>query len=147
MMDTNDKLSLAYKEAILQLREHPKLIWTRNNFFLLTQTGLLAFILNTAPQTNTRTKIMVYVAGLFLSLIWSWVNWAGRELQRQWRKVIMNYEARIFDEEDGDQKVRGPFTLAEKLGEGKLKRFSITLALLILSIGFSFIWIALLVQI
>lgn len=33
-MDEQQKLQLGYTEALAQLRQHPTLIWTRNNFFI-----------------------------------------------------------------------------------------------------------------
>lgn len=146
-MNNEQKLCLGYKEALTQLRQHPSIIWTRNNFFLLIQSGLLAFTLNLESRPDTNTRLIACIAGLFLALVWLWVNWAGRTLQRQWREIVLEFEEQLFVEEEGKESVIGPFHLSIEKGEGKHSSVSITLILEILSIGFIGLWIALLYRV
>lgn len=153
-MDYEQKLCLGYKEALAQLRQHPNMIWMRNNFFLLIQSGLLAFTLNLESRPDRNTRLMACIAGLFLASAWLWVNWAGRKLQRQWRDIVEKFEEKLFDGEEGGQKVIGPFGQAagkgqdeRHKGEGKHPSVSITLILMILSGGFIVLWIALLLRV
>ena len=145
-MNYEEKLRLGYAEALTQLRQHPNIIWTRNNFFLLIQSGLLAFTLNLENRADTDTRLTACIAGLFLAFAWLWVNWAGRRLQRQWRKIVREFEEQLFDKEDGEQKVVGPFQRAS-VTEAKQHSASITLVLVLLSTGFIALWIVLLVRI
>jgi hypothetical protein len=146
-MDYEQKLCLGYKEALTQLRQHPSMIWTRNNFFLLIQSGLLAFTLNIESRPDTTTRLMACIAGLFLAFTWLWVNWAGRSLQRQWRSIVLKFEEELFDKEGGEQKVTGPFHRSIEMGEGIHRSVSITLILMILSAGFIVLWIVLLFRV
>lgn len=143
-MDYEQKLCLGYKEALTQLRQHPTIIWTRNNFFLLIQSGLLAFTLDMESQPDTNTRLVACLAGLFLAVIWLWVNVAGQSLQRQWRSIVKEFEDKIFDKDDGKGKVIGPF---HHTNEGKQLFISITSALITLSIGFIVLWIILLLRV
>jgi cytochrome b subunit of formate dehydrogenase len=145
-MDYEQKLSLGYKEALTQLRQHPGIIWTRNNFFMLIQSGLLAFTLNLENRSDRQTRLMVCIAGLFLACTWLWVNWTGRSLQRQWRAIVLKFEEELFDKDEGEQKVIGPFHRAVET-EGKYHSGSVTLILMILSVGFIILWIAALFQV
>lgn len=142
-MDEEKKLLLGYQEALAQLRQHPPLIWTRNNFFLLTQSGLLAFTLNMEHRPDENTQLMACVAGLLIALVWLWVNWAGRKLQRLWRGIVQDLEAQLFA--GGTGVVSGPFQRAKQV-EGASTSTSITLVLMLLSLGFIIIWIVLLVR-
>lgn len=143
-MDHDQKLCLGYKEALTQLRQHPTMIWTRNNFFLLVQSGLLAFTLNIENRPETNTRYMACVAGLFSAVIWLWVNTAGQRLQRQWRGIVKKFERELFDKEEGAERVIGPFHLTD---EGKRPFLSITWALITLSLGFIGLWIVLLFRV
>ena len=140
-MDEQQKLQLGYTEALAQLRLHPTLIWTRNNFFLLIQSGLLAFTLNIENRSEVSTLILACTAGLLLAVVWLWVNWAGRKLQRLWRGIVQDFEKELFAKGAGD--IKGPFERAKEL-EGNRRAVSITWALMILAIGFIIIWIVLL---
>ena len=137
-MNEEQKLLLGYKEALAQLRQHPSLIWTRNNFFLLTQSGLLAFTLNIEHRPDVNTRILACIAGLLIALVWLWVNWAGRKLQRLWRGIVKDFEEEIFAKGEGE--VKGPFQRAREV-EGKQLATSITMALMLLSAGFIILWI------
>src|SRR5215213_2333267 len=134
-MNHEQKLCLGYKEALTQLRQHPNVIWTRNNFFLLIQSGLLAFTLNLESRPDTDTKLLACIAGLFLAFAWLWMNWVGRSLQRQWRNIVLKFEEGLFDKEEGEGKVIGPFHRAIET-EGRYISGSITLILMILSVVF-----------
>lgn len=147
MMNYEEKLRLGYTEALAQLRQHPSMIWTRNNFFLLIQSGLLAFTLNLENRpVDTETKLTACLAGLFLALAWLWVNWAGRRLQRQWRAIVQEFEKKLFDTAEGEHSIVGPFSLASVM-EGTRQAVSITLILMLLSAGFIVLWIVLLLRV
>lgn len=133
------QLEKAYTEALLQMREHPRMIWTRNNFFLLSQTGLLAFTLNITNQSGKVVRVIACAAGIFLAVIWLRVNKAGQRLNRDWREIVIKYEEEFFKEGDG------PITRASKKGHGAPGSWlSITDLLIDLSIGFLVVWGALL---
>ncbi len=142
-MDEEEKLLLGYKEALAQLRLYPTLVWTRNNFFILTQSGLLAFMLNAERRPGDSTRLVVCVAGLLLAVAWLWVNWAGRQLHRQWRAIVLEFEEELFARGEGE--LRGPYQRAAKLGS-KHPLLSITLMLMLLSSGFIILWVVLLVR-
>ena len=142
-MNYEDKLILGYKEALTQLRQHPTIIWTRNNFFLLIQSGLLAFELKMENNSDVKTSVMTCIAGLFIAIVWLWVNLAGQKLQRQWRAIVKEFEEKLFDKEDGENSVAGPF---HRTREGVSKFLSITLALITLSSGFIVLWIVLVLK-
>lgn len=148
-MNTDEKLYLAYKEALAQFREHPKLVWTRNSFFLITQTGLLAFIINANNLPIPGGRATTCIAGLFLAFVWLWVNLVGRRLHREWRKIVLQFENRIFDnhteeDETADKGVVGPFELARRAGEGSRLSYSINSALILLASGFAVVWMVIL---
>jgi drug/metabolite transporter (DMT)-like permease len=145
-MDYEQKLCLGYKEALTQLRQHPNIIWTRNSFFLIIQSGLLAFTLNIENQPDKNTRLMACIAGLFIAFAWLCVNWAGRGLQRQWRAIVLKFEEELFDKEEGEQKVIGPFHRAIEM-EGKYISVSITLILIVLSSVFIVLWGVILLRI
>ena len=129
----DDDAHLAYKEAITQLRSHPELIWTRNNFFLLVQGGLLAAVTKKDFLTPGLHRELAYAGGLLVAAVWLWVTWAGRELQREWRGVVKKLESRALG------RVEGPFLLAAR--EGAAHKVSITAALLTLAGGFAALWL------
>lgn len=145
-MNYEEKLRLGYAEALAQLRQHPNIIWTRNNFFLLIQSGLLAFTLNLENRSDRQTRLTACIAGLLIAMAWLWVNWAGRRLQRQWRGIVEKFEEKLFDTEDGEQKIVGPFNRASVM-EGRVQSGSITLILIILSAGFIVFWTVLLLRV
>jgi hypothetical protein len=145
-MDYEQKLCLGYKESLTQLRQHPNIIWTRNSFFLIIQSGLLAFTLNIENQPDTNTRLMACVAGLFIAFAWLCVNWVGRSLQRQWRGIVLKFEEELFDKEEGEGKVIGPFHCAIET-EGKYISNSITLILMILSAVFIVLWVVILLRV
>lgn len=134
------KLEKAYTEAITQLRENPRMVWTRNNFFLLSQTGLLAFTLNITSQQDKGIRILACCAGIFLAIIWLLVNMAGRTYFNDWRSIVIEYEDELFGKDEG------PLARAQAKGQGSHRTLkSITKLLLVLSIGFGVIWLVLLV--
>lgn len=133
------KLEKAYTEALAQLREHPRMIWTRNNFFLVSQTGLLAFTLNIAIQQARGVRILACCAGIFLAVIWLLVNVAGRAYHNDWRSIVIEYEDTLFGKD------QGPLARARIKGHGgHATAKSITKLLVVLSIGFGVIWLVLL---
>lgn len=137
MSNENELLKLAYTEALNQLRLHPNLIWTRNNFFLVINSGLLFFAINEDYKSLKDSQLLIYIVGMLLSLIWLWVNIASQRLQRQWRGVVTNIEKDLFENSD----VEGPFYRASlTANEGKSWLVSITSALIILSVGFCSLW-------
>lgn len=140
MMVTVDdkKLEKAYTESVTQLREHPRIIWTRNNFFLLSQTGLLAFTLNITNQQDKWIRIIACLAGIFFAVIWLLVNLAGRTFHNDWRNIVIDYENKLFGEGEG------PFARAQVKGHGIHGLKSITKLLVLLSSGFIVIWLVLL---
>lgn len=142
-MDADAKRKLGYEEALKQLRQHPTLIWTRNNFFLLIQSGLLAFTLNMYVQAKVRAALIATVAGLLSGAAWVWVNVAGRLLQREWRGIVKQFEKELFAGTDKEEAVKGPFHRVKV--EGLKESLSITKALIVLSIVFSLLWLVLLV--
>jgi hypothetical protein len=123
------------------------MIWTRNNFFLLVNAGLLSVVwsgLGVEPAAGFR--MLVAVAGLLTALIWVWVNVAGRLLQRRWRAVVLAAEQELFAASAEEPPVTGPLSAARAgTGEGSSVLVSITLALNLLSAGFVVIWILVLV--
>lgn len=140
-MTPTEQLKLAYAEAVAQLRLHPTLIWTRNNFFLLINSGLLAFAISAAGQKWPGSPLLIPLAGIFLSLIWTWVNLAGQHLQRQWRGLVLQIEGELFHPEEGETGIQGPFTRAtSRAREGTSWAVSITSALIVLSVGFLGCW-------
>jgi hypothetical protein len=141
-MDADEKLKLGYEEALKQLRQHPALIWTRNNFFLLIQSGLLAFTLNMHIQSKVRAALIATIAGLLSAVAWLWVNVAGRLLQREWRDIVKEFEGQLFTGTDTAQAIKGPFHRVKS--EGLKESLSITRVLILLSIVFIVLWIVLL---
>ncbi len=130
---------MAYREAVTQLRLHAPMIWQRNNFFLLTQSGLLAFYIKSDVQMPFFQSLVICSLGALVSIIWLLVVIQGRVIQRQWRDVVRNVEKEVFLDEDG------PFARANKiLGEGKRSSISITLCLIVLSTLFIVSWLLLL---
>lgn len=116
------------------MRLHSNLIWTRNSFFLLIHTGLLAIATSASINTGEIEKALG-VAGLFLALIWLWVNWAGQRLQRRWRKLVIEFEQDLFSD------TPGPFARAAVTPGVRSWLVSITSALLVLSLGFVVLWV------
>lgn len=141
-MDADAKLKLGYEEALKQLRQHPGLIWTRNNFFLLIQSGLLVFTLNMHIQSRVRAALIATFAGLLSAVAWLWVNVAGRALQREWRGIVKEFERELFAVRDKEQAVAGPFHRVK--GEGLKDSLSITKVLILLSMVFIVLWLVLL---
>lgn len=133
---------LGYIEALKQLRIHAPLIWIRNNFFLLTQTGLIAYYFR-REYTPIFSSLILCILGLASSIIWTIVIKEGREIQRKWRKIAIDFENRVFT----DHKNPGPLKYADQqLGEGKNLKISITTILIILCLIFSSIWIILIAK-
>jgi hypothetical protein len=142
LMTDEQKLRLRYQIALNQFRRHPPMVWTRNNFFLLIQAGLLAFTINQNSPSDTRIGGMAYFAGLLVALIWLWVTYAGQKLLWEWRHIVIVCEKDIFTKPD----MKGPFHLANEKGEeGKGWHITrnITLALKCLSGGFVLMWLVL----
>jgi len=116
------------------------MIWTRNNFFLLTEAGLLAFTLNQNNSAGTKVGAMGCIAGLLLSVVWLWITLAGKRFILQWRKIISEVEKEVFN----DPQIKGPFQMANESGEDKDFIVNVTLALTLLSGGFVVVWVVLL---
>lgn len=141
-MTDQEKLRLAYTEALAQLRLHPSLIWTRANFFLLVDSGLVAFAVSRSPDSWPGSPLVLPIVGIFLSSIWIWVNVAGQRLQRQWRKVVIEIEEELFRAGECGSKIDGPLTRAARSAkEGSSLIVSITTALIVLSISFVLCWL------
>lgn len=140
-MNSAEQLERAYTEALAQLRLHPSLIWTRNNFFLLVNSGLFAFAVSGQADAWQGPPLLVPIAGLFLSSIWIWVNIAGQRLQRRWRALVLDLETELFRPEAGEAAVAGPLTRAATTArEGSSWLVSITSALIVLAVGFFLGW-------
>ncbi|WP_133512971.1 hypothetical protein [Candidatus Thiosymbion oneisti] len=140
-MNSAEQLELAYSEALAQLRLQPSLIWTRNNFFLLVNSGLFVFAVSGQANTGQGSPFLIPVVGMFLSLIWLWVNLAGQRLQRQWRALVLDIEKELFRPEVGEASVAGPLTRAAATArEGNSWLASITSALSVLAVGFFVGW-------
>ncbi len=138
-MKAQERKLLIYQEALNQLRQHPSLIWTRNNFFLLVQSGLLAVVLQSESKFGVPNSILIGLVGTFIAIIWIWVIHAGQMLQRQWRKLVVKFEADLFGESGGT------FVQASRdIGEGRKLAISITTALKVLAFGFLVVWLYLL---
>lgn len=139
-----DKIEIAqkrYEEALNQLRQHPSMIWTRNNFFLIVQSGLLAVVLKGDLNSDKTTICLVCFMGFYIALIWFWIVLAGQKLQRKWRSLVIRFEREYLGEEGG------AFIQASKdIGEGTSLSVSITTALKLLAFGFVTIWLVLLVK-
>jgi len=136
-MKSAQQIEHTYTEAIAQLHLHPSLIWTRNNFFLLVNSGLFAFAVNGGADTWSGSPPLIPIAGIFLSSIWIWVNIAGQRLQRHWRALVLDIEEELFQPEEGEAPVEGPFTRAAATArEGSSWFISITSALIVLAVGF-----------
>lgn len=141
-MTDQEKLRLAYTEALAQLRLHPSLIWTRANFFLLVHSGLVAFAASRSPDAWPGSPLVLPLVGIFLSAIWTWVNVAGQRLQRQWRKIVIEIEEELFPAGESGSKIAGPLTrAASTTKEGSAWIVSITTALIVLSVSFVFCWL------
>lgn len=121
----------------------PPLIWIRNNFFLLTQTGLIAYYFR-REDTPIFSSLILCILGLASSIIWTIVIKEGREIQRKWRKIAIAFENKVFTNHENP----GPLKYADQqLGEGKNLKVSITTILIILGLIFSSIWIILITKI
>lgn len=142
-MDYHEKCLLAYKEALNQLREHPKMFWTRNNFFLTITSAFFAVGI-TKDADNLVPGTLLCAIGLCISVFWCWITVAGQKLQRQWRGIVKHYEKMLFDETNDPSagKVVGPFSITQ---EGISKGLSITTAMVYLSAGYIVVWLVLLI--
>jgi len=135
-MTKAEQLKLIYCEALTQFRAHAPLVWTRNNFFLLINSGLFAFFGSPAYQSWDGPRVMIPVAGIFLSIMWIAVTVIGRHLQRKWRLLVLKIENELFAPEEG------AFARADaKIGEGRVWLLSLNSLLIILSSGFLVGWI------
>lgn len=135
-MTPAEQLKLSYCEALTQFRAHAPLVWTRNNFFMLINSGLFAFFGSPAYQTWQGPRLLIPIAGLFLSFIWICVTVIGRRLQRKWRQLVLEIENELF------APAKGPFARAdEKIGEGHVWHLSLNGLLIVLSAGFLVAWI------
>lgn len=136
MPDTDPKL-VAYQEAVKQLQLHAPLIWTRSNFFLLIQGGMMALVLKDEFRHGGFESGIVVSGGALLALLWTLVTFAGQRIQREWRRVVVDLEAEYFGKD------QGPFARAlPKTKEGKSSANSITEAILGVSILCIVTWAA-----
>lgn len=132
---TEEHQLIVYQEALTQLRMHAPLIWTRNNFFLVVQTGTLCLCLENVAFDS------IYVIGLcfigwLTSIIWFVVIKEGRDIQRGWRRLVIEVESVVFKSENA-----GPLSIAKKsLGEGHKLSISITTQLLIFISVYIMVW-------
>lgn len=124
------------------MRLHPTLIWTRNNFFILAHTGLLAFVSSKSFQSEDAVHLrFLAFAGFFMAVIWLWVNIAGRVLQRRWKRVVSQFEADLFATVGSEPRIQGPFSnLQATTREGTSWLVSISSALILLAAGFVAVW-------
>jgi hypothetical protein len=139
-MTKAEQLTFIYCEALTQFRAHAPLVWTRNNFFLLINSGLFAFFGSPAYQSWDGPRTMIPVAGIFLSAIWVAVTVIGRHLQRKWRRLVLEIEKELFAPD------QGAFARADTMiGEGRVWFISLNGLLIILSSGFLVGWIIFLI--
>jgi hypothetical protein len=137
-MTTDELHRLRYSEALAQYRQHVPLVWTRNNFFLLVQSGLIAVVATKDKAASPATETMIGLIGVLIAVIWLWVNVASQRVLRQWRSIVLESEALVFV----DPAQPGPFGRARQiLGEGRRILISITTALYALNLSFLFFWI------
>jgi|GEM_PF-1403075 len=68
-MKSAEQLEHAYIEALAQLRFHPSLIWTRNNFFLLVNSRLFVFAVSGQADAWQGPPLLVPISGMFRSLV------------------------------------------------------------------------------
>ena len=128
-----------YKLGLEQFREHPRIYWTRNTFFVIIQSALIAFAafdLKDPTKTNFVDLVLAFV-GLVIALVWLRIAMASRELLRKWRQIVLQLESELFDQE------QGLFQRSTKLGEGMAGGVSITAAMLFLAVFFVFTWFCL----
>ena len=136
-MTTEELQQLRYSEALAQYREHGPLIWSRNNFFLLVEAAFVAVVTSKEKPITPEATPLIGLIGLLVAVIWLWVNVASQLLLRQWRKIVLESEARVFP----DPHNPGPFGMAQlTLKEGRNLIISITTALYVLNLGFLIFW-------
>lgn len=130
-----------YKLAIEQFREHPRIYWIRNSFFMSIQTALIAFAifdLKNPSKIQFVHFVMTFI-GLVIAIVWLHITKASRKLLSTWREIVLQIERECFDKE------KGLFHRSMELGEGTSFGISITSAMICLAGFFVFAWCILLV--
>lgn len=135
-----------YKLALEQFREHPRIFWVRNSFFVTIQSGLLAFAaFNLRDLARVQSiDLVLGCVGLVIALVWLYVVVASRRLLRAWREIVLQVEREAFG--GGAEKgalfhmEHGLFERAGRRGEGTRVGYSITAAMLALAVCFVLAW-------
>jgi len=98
-MEQNDQNKI---EIFKILYEHYKndftLYWTRSNFFLLTQIGLLGYFSSdyiSANDGEIKYRLLITIIGFVLSLIWFLVVLSSTKWIKVWRNKVLEIDKGI----------------------------------------------------
>ncbi len=144
---TKDEL---YRAALDQFREHPRLYWTRQTFFLGIQSGLIVFTKFELrdPSKTDFIDLILAVLGVVIALVWLRVSVASHELLKMWRKIVIQLEQEVFAGQPNSSGLlcteEGILSRSSARGEGKKVRFSITTTMNALAVVFILAWVCLL---
>ncbi len=102
-------VEVEFKAATEHFRQDIREFFTRSNFYLVVQTGLLSvFGIRDAPANNfdyVATSILI-LAGLSLSLIWLCTAWGSVIWINRWREEIRRL-SRKYSEAQSYERVEG----------------------------------------
>jgi hypothetical protein len=104
LTDKIDFLTDVYKLRIQFFSEHTSRMWTRFNFLLTAEIGLLGFFLSAWAEPLWQSKVWLFsIIGLFLSAVWYLLGVQDRYYFEGYRKQIQYLEdqfAREYNIED-----------------------------------------------
>lgn len=99
LKEKNDFLKDVYKLRVQFYSEHTSRMWTRFNFLLTMEIGLLGFFLSVWAEQLWQENIWLFpTAGIFVSLVWYILGAQDRYYFEGFRKQIQYLENEITKE-------------------------------------------------
>ena len=126
-----------YKTVAEHYRQDIREFWTRSNFYLVVEAGLISvFVASADEPTATTVRLLLAWLGAVLSLFWLLVMWGSVRWINRWRDQVREVEKRV------DQ--WSTFTKAEALHKKKPYTSAATVTQFV-PVLFLVVWIILIV--
>ena len=153
--NVSEALSIIYQTILDAHDDESDRFWTRNNIFLLINSGLL--VTATSAIETPQLKIIVSIFGIYFSLIWVQVNKKGAYYVHRWRPVIEEFEnvlkktglvsskpfANLVRPDDEKfQTTDSPISLIKLIFNKEIPSATTTELMRRVILGFLFIWIS-----
>jgi hypothetical protein len=95
--DDTAKEVAAYEAVTAQYRMDIEIYWTRSNFFLLVNAGLLTLVTALMDSDQSRNEVLYAVCsvGVVISSLWLLAMWSSYHWLCEWRQRVVDIDAHV----------------------------------------------------